>query len=462
MGILQRMWRTSKKSDTSRDPENTLGTSQGSEGIIGSSSVQPRNHASAHPKKFSKATSIFMLAMAKMNLINADKNTSNPDAESNDHDSVHHRRYSYIRHLGSGGNGYVNLCRDERINTLVAVKTTNQASTPNEVTVLKYLGHHGNVIEYHTSLYHPILQVQQIVFEYCPRGDMVDYVARFKDGVPEMFIWHAFKHVACGLAFLHRRGVVHGDIKLANILLTAPREGEQYPLPKIADFGSAAIKPSRRIPRGHMGTLGWQPPELFYRHGPESDMWALGCVIHSLALGYLPIQRLEIPDIAVNEWFDCNSMHVPAGTEYSDAYKEICFWMAFNPARRTRIDHQSGPKSMVYSKLLNYVMMRALDTNHYTRITASQLNLFLPTLEKIMQHLRSSGRGDLLDRFCERWEDGKYVTDSAVFSQVFDSMVSRTNEYPSMEMLKIAMGLIPLMDPREQVKASRFAAGAGI
>ena len=291
---------------------------------------------------------------------------------------------------------------------------------------------------------------------------MVDYVAMFKDGVPEMFIWHAFKHVACGFAFLHKRGVVHGGIKLANILLTAPREGEQYPLPKIADFGSAAIKPSHRIPRGHTGTLGWQPPELFYRHGPESDIWALGYVIHSFALGYLPIQRLEIPDIAVNEWFDCNSMHVPPSTEYPDTYKYMCFWMPFNPTRRTRIDHQSDPTSMVYSKLLNYVMMRALDTNHHTRIAASQLHLFLPTLEKIAQHLRGSGQGDLLDQFCERCENGKYVTDSDVFSQVFDNIAYRANESQSTEMLKIAMGLIPFMVSGEQARASQFVAGAGI
>ncbi|KAK1910209.1 hypothetical protein P3342_006482 [Pyrenophora teres f. teres] len=289
---------------------------------------------------------------------------------------------------------------------------------------------------------------------------MLGYAASFQGHVPEMFIWHAFKHVACGLAFLHERGVVHGDIKLANILLASPREGETYPLPKIADFGAAAIKPSCRIPWGHMGTLGWQPPEESYHHGPESDVWALGCMVHKLALGLLPVERQEIPNIDIDEWFDANSMRVPVGTEYPAIYKDMCVWMAYNQIVSMRIDYPSYPKSMVYSKLLNYVMMRALDTDHRARITASQLHLFLPALEEFADYVLVSGRGVFLDMIRERGEDGTGITDFDVFRQVFDGTVYRADEQQSPGMLEVAMGLIPLMDSEEQVKASQFIAGA--
>ncbi|EFQ94103.1 hypothetical protein PTT_08319 [Pyrenophora teres f. teres 0-1] len=434
MGILQRLRRFAKNSGASRQTEDTPRRSQGSEGAHGSSSKESRNNGSAHLKKLGKAAGTAVLAMVKLNLGNGGKNKSNANATPNYRGLKQHGRYSFICHLGSGANGDVDLCRDKRF---VPGLSPERRSIP-------YISP----------------STLEIVFEYCPVGDMLGYAASFQGHVPEMFIWHAFKHVACGLAFLHERGVVHGDIKLANILLASPREGETYPLPKIADFGAAAIKPSCRIPWGHMGTLGWQPPEESYHHGPESDVWALGCMVHKLALGLLPVERQEIPNIDIDEWFDANSMRVPVGTEYPAIYKDMCVWMAYNQIVSMRIDYPSYPKSMVYSKLLNYVMMRALDTDHRARITASQLHLFLPALEEFADYVLVSGRGVFLDMIRERGEDGTGITDFDVFRQVFDGTVYRADEQQSPGMLEVAMGLIPLMDSEEQVKASQFIAGA--
>ncbi|KAH6857448.1 kinase-like domain-containing protein, partial [Alternaria rosae] len=115
---------------------------------------------------------------------------------------------------------------------------------------------------------------------------------------------HVFKHVACGLDFLHSRGVVHGDTKPANILLTAAREGDRFSLHKIAYFGAASRGCSSNIPRGHLGTPSFQPPETDYRHEPGSDIWALGCMIPELILGRLPVQKIEELDTDEKAWFE--------------------------------------------------------------------------------------------------------------------------------------------------------------
>ncbi|KAF1947501.1 kinase-like protein [Clathrospora elynae] len=417
--------------------------------------------------------------LAKLNFIDTNADTSEAylgrsatqSAKTNVRASTYRERYVPVRHLGTGGNGEVDLCRDTRIGTLVAVKTIyhdNPRSLPNEVSILQQLGRHDNLVWYHTMLHHPTRDLRlQLVFEYCPMGDLVDYLETFETQPPEMFIWHVFKHVAKGLNFLHRRGVVHGDIKPANILLTTHRSGELYPLPKIADLGTACINPPHDIPQSHLGTLGFQAPESALRYGPAADIWALGCVIHELALGYLPLQRLEKPENVNPEmWFEMSGMPIPRGTSHHRIYKEFCFFMAFHPPSRVRIDHPSPLTSTSYSKLLNYLMMRALDMNPHTRITAHELCRIIPELEPLVYGLLVLGREALLEQFDERrdteWGDVVYVTDSQVLRQIFDGLAERANQEWDMGMLQWATCLLQLMRPEDQVAAYRFVADMGI
>jgi serine/threonine protein kinase len=174
-------------------------------------------------------------------------------------------RYHPTRLLGSGGNGQVYLCRDIKKGTLVAVKTIyhdHPLSLPIEAHTLQQLDRHPNIIRYHRSLSHPTIDFGvQLVFEYCEMGDLADYVNQgSQDHTPEVFIWHVFKHIVDGLNYVHSQGIVHGDLKPANILLAPPRDGDVYPLLKLADFGAATVNPPRDVPLGHLATMAWQPP----------------------------------------------------------------------------------------------------------------------------------------------------------------------------------------------------------
>lgn len=375
--------------------------------------------------------------------------------------------YELIRHIGSGGNGDVDLCRDISTGTLVAVKTlslNNPALPLAETSILQYLGRHGNIIGYHTSLLNPSHPSRlQLVFEYCPRGDLLDYLDNLKEPVSELFLWHVFKHLACGLAFLHSHNVVHGDIKPANILLTASREGERFSLPKIADFGAASRNPPRQPPRGHLGTPSFQPPEASRHHGPESDIWALGCVIHELVLGRLPVQKMRDADIDVDVWFETSGLRVPASIALPHLYKEFCFYQAFHSIVLIRIDRVSEFTTKIYSKLLNYLMMRALDVEPESRITASQLHGILPTLEAVVQHVHDSGNMELLNQFDERRDvDGQEavcVSDSQVLRQLFESMERHADWKRDVEMRRRGMEMLYVMEPEDHVEAFRGIGG---
>ncbi|KAG0256124.1 copper transport protein ctr1, partial [Actinomortierella ambigua] len=95
--------------------------------------------------------------------------------------------------------------------------------------------------------------------------------------------------IARGLAYIHQEGVLHRDLKSANVLLTKHMEV------KLADFGLAQIRSmastassvSSQTSKGAAGTLRWVAPELLYtvkpRYSTKSDVYALGVVMWEMA-----------------------------------------------------------------------------------------------------------------------------------------------------------------------------------
>jgi serine/threonine protein kinase/Tol biopolymer transport system component len=92
--------------------------------------------------------------------------------------------------------------------------------------------------------------------------------------------------IAAGLACAHERGIVHRDVKPANVIV-AP-DGRV----KIVDFGIAKLADQSRITRAGaaVGTAAYMSPEQF--HGeeadPRTDVWSLGVVIYEMVTGRPP------------------------------------------------------------------------------------------------------------------------------------------------------------------------------
>ncbi|ODH45214.1 STE/STE20/YSK protein kinase [Paracoccidioides brasiliensis] len=135
-----------------------------------------------------------------------------------------------------------------------------------------------------------------LVCEYCPGGSVKTLMRAMGDKLEERFIIPIARELAEGLKAIHDAGIIHRDIKAANVLIH--EEGRL----EICDFGVAGVLQSKVDKRTTwIGTPHWMPPEMFpmrgggemHQYGSEIDVWAYGCTLFECATGNPPNATLR-------------------------------------------------------------------------------------------------------------------------------------------------------------------------
>ena len=152
-----------------------------------------------------------------------------------------------------------------------------------EIELLKNL-QHPNIVKYQGSVRDQ--NNLYIILEYCENGSLHSICKNFGK-FPENLVSLYATQMLRGLLFLHEQGVIHRDIKGANILTT--KEG----LVKLADFG-VATKQQGLTEGSVVGTPYWMAPEVIELAGATtaSDIWSLGCTVIELLDGRPPYHDL--------------------------------------------------------------------------------------------------------------------------------------------------------------------------
>jgi hypothetical protein len=206
-------------------------------------------------------------------------------------------RYRILAALGSGGMATVHRAHDERLGREVAIKILlpNHADDPataarfeREARSLAAASHPSVVAVYDVDAGDPAAGVDPFfVMELCPGGSLAARMGGGRRISPDELV-PVLVSVADGLAELHRRGVVHRDVKPQNILFAADRA-------KLADFGVALAADREGLseltaPGTAVGTLAYLAPEVLAgeRASAAADVYALAVVAYVGLSGQLP------------------------------------------------------------------------------------------------------------------------------------------------------------------------------
>ncbi|OHS97928.1 AGC family protein kinase [Tritrichomonas foetus] len=136
-----------------------------------------------------------------------------------------------------------------------------------------------------------------IVTEYSRLGDLSHLIERRKaKGRPfkEELIWTFLIQILEGLRVLHSVGVVHRDLKSANILMSAPD------FIKIADLGVSTVLHSTQLARTQIGTPLYLAPEIWKHKAYDQccDMWSLGVLLYEMMTFNFPFHGKNNNELA--------------------------------------------------------------------------------------------------------------------------------------------------------------------
>lgn len=202
-------------------------------------------------------------------------------------------QYQVIEKLGQGGMATVYRAYDTRLERDVAIKVVRKESIPPEQlerilkrfereakSLAKFL--HPNIVPVHD--YGEFEGAPYLVMAYLPGGTLKD---RIGSPVPVQEALSYVTPIANALAYAHRRGVIHRDVKPSNILIT------EDSTVMLSDFGIAQIleESTTQLTATGMGvgTPEYMASEQWQGEANEaSDQYALGVVLYELLTGQKP------------------------------------------------------------------------------------------------------------------------------------------------------------------------------
>ena len=232
------------------------------------------------------------------------------------------QKYKLLEVIGRGKFGTVHKAIDVDSKHLIAIKILNLDTDNEEVKdiqqeigFLSKLKTAPNITHYFGSYLNG--HKLWILMDYCAGGSVRTLL---KPGpLNEKYISIISRELFIALQFIHENGVIHRDIKAANILIS--KDGKV----KLCDFGVAAQLTSSKVKRTTMaGTPYWMAPEVIREgatYNSKADVWSAGITIYEMATGNPPYSDKDALRV-----MQIITQHEPPrleGRQYSALQKEI-------------------------------------------------------------------------------------------------------------------------------------------
>ena len=203
--------------------------------------------------------------------------------------------------IGKGGQATIRKYYSHKFKKYVVEKVinidSNTRSTLGEKGILNIINllkeaillsefDHPNVVKIYDYKKDP----PTIIMEYCAKGSLRSILDKHFD-LPPLYKIYLIYSICSGLKYVHSKGIVHGDLKCDNILLSDEKRyyigRYYYPSPKLADFGLGQFHPNDIA----AGTPGFIAPEIYEGSGLnfKTDIFALGMVMFEILSGLRPL-----------------------------------------------------------------------------------------------------------------------------------------------------------------------------
>jgi hypothetical protein len=214
-------------------------------------------------------------------------------------------RYEVIRVVGEGGMGVVYACRD-KAGALCAVKRVVLPEANADESLAWFVAeaqalaalNHENIVkardfgQLRDGTPYLVMDLVEGVSLQQILGDVVDWT----------LLWSLIDQVLSALAHAHARGIVHGDLKPANVIVDF--DAQERGRARLFDFGLAKRRRVDLDPRlgqrgapsqppSNAGTPGYMAPEQILGRASEissaTDLYALGCILYRVLAGRAPV-----------------------------------------------------------------------------------------------------------------------------------------------------------------------------
>ncbi|XP_058112174.1 mitogen-activated protein kinase kinase kinase NPK1 [Magnolia sinica] len=234
--------------------------------------------------------------------------------------------------IGCGAYGRVYMGMNQDSGELLAIKqvsiAANNASKEKaqahireleeEVKLLRNLSH-PNIVRYLGTAREE--ESLNILLEFVPGGSISSLLGKF-GSFPEAVIRNYTKQLLLGLEYLHRNGIMHRDIKGANILV------DNKGCIKVADFGASKKVVELATVSGAKsmkGTPYWMAPEVILQtgHSFSADIWSVGCTVIEMATGKPPWSQQYQQEVAALFHIASTKSHPPIPENLSMEAKDF-------------------------------------------------------------------------------------------------------------------------------------------
>ncbi|HEV7502199.1 MAG TPA: serine/threonine-protein kinase, partial [Vicinamibacteria bacterium] len=234
-------------------------------------------------------------------------------------------KYQVEKVLGRGGMGTVYQARDPATDRTVALKTMTPGLADAPESKARFLReaeaagalHHPNIVTVYESgddRGQPYIAMELV------EGEDLEHLIQRREPLSVEWKIDVLRQVCEGLAFAHRAGIVHRDVKPANIRVTA--EGEV----KIMDFGVAHLQSSTMTKGGTvLGTIHYMAPEQVEgaKVDHRADVFSVGAIAYELLAYRRPFDGESLSQVMVHIVRDAPDLSAIPASAYSPGLERI-------------------------------------------------------------------------------------------------------------------------------------------